>query len=431
MKKNLTIVMGVLLSLSWYVTISSWFGNTEKYQEYLEEAKRLEEKGLYLDALEEYENARKIKGDSKEIEERIAHDYLAMGDLKKYRNKLNEMIEEYGPEEQNVNKLVDYYKEYSSENSLVDSLNELYKKYPESEIVKKHYNAVKGFYDEKYLSLNFIEEFYGKYAVFELNGKKGILKQNGDICVEAVYDEIIYNGKNEDNITVRDGNSYFFINIDGYKTKNLDENYDEVGALSNKRILVKKDGKYGYLDAELEVKIEPQYEEATSFFENLAAVKKGNKWAVINRDGEEVTEYIYDGVAVNSRNICSVNKIIGVCQKGIWFFIDEDGEKIGENTYQEIKAFESGQPCAVSINKKWGFCDKEGNMVFECNYEDAKAFENGYAAIKENNLWGFIDLENYKFIKGSFDEVQNMTSEGIAPVSRGGNWTLIELKVMN
>ena len=51
MKKNLSMMMGALLVLAWYITLSTWFGNTGKYNGYLEEAKRLEEKGLYLDAI--------------------------------------------------------------------------------------------------------------------------------------------------------------------------------------------------------------------------------------------------------------------------------------------------------------------------------------------------------------------------------------------
>ena len=431
MKKNLAMVMGVLLVLSWYVTISSWFGNKGKYEEYLEEAKRLEEKGLYLDAIQEYEDARELKGDSIELDELVADDYLAMGDMKKYRNKLNEMIDEYGPKEQVVNKLVIYYKEYSSENSLIDCLAELYKKYPDNENIKQHYNEIKGLYKEEYLSMDHIDEFHGKYASFELNGKKGLLDEDGDICIEAVYDEIIFNGKDEDSITVKDGNRFFFINIDGYKTKEANDIYEEMGSLSNKRVLIKKNGKYGYLNADLEIKIEPQYDDATAFYEDMAAVKKGNKWAIINRKGEAITEYIYDDIAINSMDICSMNGIIGVCQNESWFFIDDEGERIGENAFQEIKAFEGEQPCAVFMNRKWGFCDKEGNLVFDYSYDNAKSFKNGYAAISENQLWGFIDTDNYKFIKGTFDNVRNMTANGIAPVSHGDSWTLIELKSMN
>lgn len=431
MKKNLTIVMGMLLLLSWYITLSTWLGNSGKYQECMEEAQRLEEKGLYLDALQEYENAREIKGDTLEIEEKIADNYLAMGDTKKYRNKLNDIIEKYGPTEQNVNKLVSYYKEFSSQNSLIDCLVELYKKYPESEIINQHYDSIKGFYEEEFFSVENIDDFQGKYATFENSGKKGLLNEDGDIIIEAVYDEIIYNGKDTDSITVKDGNEVFWVNEDGYKTKETDDTYDGMGALSNQRVLVEKNGKYGYLDSNLKLKIEPQYDAATAFYKNMAAVKKGDKWAIINRKGEAITEFIYDNVAVNSRNVCSENEVIGVCQSGKWFLIDEKGERIGENEFQNMKAFESEQPCAVCINDKWGFMDKEGNVVIEGTYEEAKSFKNGFAPIRENKLWGFIDMENYKFMSGTFDDVRGMTTEGVAPVAHGDSWTLIRLKVMD
>ena len=118
MKKNLSAVMLVLLGLAWYVTLSSWLGNEEKYNGMIAEAQRLEEKGLYLDAIAQYEKAKGIKGGTLELEEYIADDYLAMGDYKSYRNRLNGIIDVYGPVEADVVKLYDFTREYFSEGTL-------------------------------------------------------------------------------------------------------------------------------------------------------------------------------------------------------------------------------------------------------------------------------------------------------------------------
>ena len=55
MRKNLSVVMIVLLGLAWYITLSTWLGNEKKYNDMIAEAQRLEEKGLYLDAVSQYE----------------------------------------------------------------------------------------------------------------------------------------------------------------------------------------------------------------------------------------------------------------------------------------------------------------------------------------------------------------------------------------
>ena len=120
MKRNLSIVMVVLLGLAWYITLSSWIGNEKKYNSILAEAQRLEEKGLYLDAVARYEDAKGVKGETAELEEYIADAYFAMGDYKEYRKKMESIIAVYGPLERDVVKLYEFTQEYLSEDSVID-----------------------------------------------------------------------------------------------------------------------------------------------------------------------------------------------------------------------------------------------------------------------------------------------------------------------
>lgn len=428
MKKSLVLMMCVLLGLAWYVTISSWFGMDDKYQGYIEEARRLESKGLYIDAISQYEEARKLKPDNLELEESIADAYFAMGNHKQYKNQLLTIIDTYGPVEEDVKKAYEYYKAYSSEGTLIDFVVDLYDKYPESEIVNKYYDSIKGVYTEMYISCDYISNFYGKAAVYEQNGKKGLMDLDGQVVIEAVYDDIAYNGSDADRITVKDGNKYYFVNSSGYKTKEPDENYDYIGRFSKQGIIAGKAGKYGYLDSNLKPMTEFVYDDASCFYENIAAVKKGAKWALIDQKGKEITEYLYDDVALNSKGICNRAGVIWVKQNGVWSLIDEKGEAIGTDTYEEVKAFESDQLCAVCRNGNWGFADNTGTLQIECTYQDAKSFLNGFAPVRKNGLWGYVDLENYLAIQCDFEDVGNMTSSGVAPVSHSGTWTLIELE---
>ena len=118
----------------------------------------------------------------------------------------------------------------------------------------------------------------------------------------------------------------------------------------------------------------------TEYPDSLALLRK----TLASAEDESVTLAVIGSMYTMRRlleseadDICSMNGIVGVCQGESWFFINEEGERVGENTFHGIKAFESEQPCAVALNQKWGFCDKEGNLVFECSYEDAKSFKNG------------------------------------------------------
>lgn len=431
MKKNLSIIMGVLLVLAWYVTVSTWLGNEGKYQGYIEEAKRLEEKGLYLDALTQYGLAQELKPDSMEVDSYIADAYYALGDYKSYKNQLNNMIDEYGPVDSVVEKLFSYYETFSSQGSLISCVRDMYAEYPDNEIVQKYYNQLKGVYDTMFVSVNKIDKFKGSYAVFSLNDKMGILNTAGNIVVKAVYDEVYYNGEDNSKIIVKDNNKYYMINLNGYKTAEPDAAYESMGILLQGRISAKKDGKYGYLDSSMQEKIAFVYDDATAFSDGIAAVKQGDKWAFINTKGEAVTDFIYDEVAVNTKGSCSVAGVIGVRQGDDWFLINTEGERIGQDTYEGIKAFEGKGYTAVRKNERWGYINTEGTLVIDYQYHDAKSFTNGFAAVKSNGLWGFIDTNNLLIIDYTFSDAEFMTSKGVAAVAYGDVWTLIELTILN
>lgn len=431
MKKNLSIVMIALLGLAWYITLSTWLGNETKYNNMVAEAQRLEEKGLYLDAIAQYEEAKGVKGEILFLDEAIADDYLAMGDYKEYRKKMNAIISTYGPVEEDVIKLYEFTVENFSEDSAIDLVSGLYEQYPDSKIVSDYYDSVKGKYVERICAYERIYDFAGEYAVYEQEGKKGLIDLDGKVVVEAVYDEIEYNGKDKEDISVRDGKDCFFINQEGYKTKMPEEGFAALSTVSQSRIVAKKGDKYGYLDKNFNVKTDFIYDDATPLYEGVGAVKQGEKWALIDRKGDLVTEFLFDEVSRNSRGICSVNKMIAVKQGADFFFVNEKGERLSEQTYEDIKAFEADNMCAVCIKGKWGYIDRDENLNIECSYEDARSFTNGYAAVKKGGIWGYIDENGHMVIQPVFDDAGLMTQDGVAPVCHGSMWTLLQLKIMD
>jgi len=53
-------------------------------------------------------------------------------------------------------------------------------------------------------------------------------------------------------------------------------------------------GKWGYIDTLGNMVIQPQYDMAYSFYENITSVKEGEKWGFINKKGELVIKSKYD-----------------------------------------------------------------------------------------------------------------------------------------
>ena len=64
-----------------------------------------------------------------------------------------------------------------------------------------------------------------------------------------------------------------------------------------------------------------------------------------------------------------------------------------------------------------------GDISIKCNYEDVWNFHEGLAAVKLNNLWGYIDKKGDYIIESRFMDARDF-SEGIARVSLDTRYTI-------
>ena len=146
-----------------------------------------------------------------------------------------------------------------------------------------------------------------KYGIIDINGKEKLGFKYSDLYYEEsagfyVTEDEKYNSQILDNklkvklsgvlseLNKEDG--YMKLKIkDEYKYYNFKfEEKDVKDVLSNNNLFVsRKDGKYGFVDKEGNVVVDYIYDEAQEQNKyGFAAVKKGNLWGSINREGKEV-----------------------------------------------------------------------------------------------------------------------------------------------
>lgn len=58
-------------------------------------------------------------------------------------------------------------------------------------------------------------------------------------------------------------------------------------------------------------------------------------------------------------------------------------------------------------------------------YEKARPFSNGFAAVKQNNLWGFIDINGKKIIENKYLDAEDFSEER-AFVLKNSGWGFID-----
>ena len=80
MKKLMIAGMVILLGLSWWVTFSAVTEKPMEYRRHLAEAQKYEDKGIYYDAVLEYQKALEFNPDNANIYLKIAENYKSLQD---------------------------------------------------------------------------------------------------------------------------------------------------------------------------------------------------------------------------------------------------------------------------------------------------------------------------------------------------------------
>lgn len=107
---------------------------------------------------------------------------------------------------------------------------------------------------------------------------------------------------------------------------------------------VRKDGKWGYADAGGKIEIEPRYDFVRLFEENIARVKIGKEWGLIDSEGDEIAPAIYTHIdefegqpsALAYRNdkegLIDRNgkEVVPVIYDRIYYMSDEDSITLGK-----------------------------------------------------------------------------------------------------
>ena len=124
------------------------------------------------------------------------------------------------------------------------------------------------------------------------------------------------------------------------------------------------------------------------------------KYAIINKDGDYVTDYCYDIVGTYSEGYIAVGNDIGSYSdekgnritKAQYGLLDTEGNVVLPFEFQELGLCKEG---LINAKKgdKWGFLSPDGKNITPYIYEEAHPFSEGLASVKKDGRFGFIDKD--------------------------------------
>lgn len=136
----------------------------------------------------------------------------------------------------------------------------------------------------------------GIYAVRDaLNW--GLVSMNGSVILPLQYREI--RSPHEDLAAFKNGDKWGFLDLNGKVI--IKALYDHASDFSSGLSAITINKKVGFINKKNDIVVPPNYEDATSFAPQMgiAAVKKGDKWGVINMQGELLLNIVFDKIELD------------------------------------------------------------------------------------------------------------------------------------
>ena len=273
-----------------------------------------------------------------------------------------------------------------------------------------------------------------EYNTVNIDGRYGVVNRNGDIVIEPNYDVV----------QIPDPSKPLFVCMSNYNTETKEyetkvlndkkeqviTGYQTVQAIptqttsdgvpfENTVLKYKKDGKFGLIDLEGKEITDPIYDEisAVTYKEGMLFVKQGEKVGVININGVEVIKTEYDSINVD--NYYDVNTryertgfiTCKIGENGYRYgYINYKGDVVLDTEYTEIErvtaiedekdiyliAFKDGQ-AGLLKNKK---------IILNHEYEDIMYYSNNDVFIVQRNAkQGVADREGNIKIEPQYSNI--------------------------
>lgn len=428
MKLVKRVMLGIacvaLIAVSWVVAASAK-SDTELQLELMETARKYTEDKAYVTAVPYLEEAAGYNGEyTGRAEEMLKEAYLNLLSTSGYTRKYTELLEKEmsrkDPSPETFMEAADYYENVNKTKTALEVLRQGVSKTGDEELTER-YESTR--YQFKYMRVSYEDVTSVSEGTIQVkqNGLWGIADMTGNIIIPCEYEKIT-TMSNGITAVVKDGEIYT-VDKNNDRTALFHGDGTDVGPFGNGRLSIRTSEGWILADSNLNAAKMP-LDWIGMYSEGVIPAAQNGKWGFLAPGGASwKTEPCYDEI------ICDE---LGRCAAQDAFFVRENGEvrlfSKGEyisGSYEDAKPFADGW-AAVKKDGKWGFIDTEGNVKIGFQFEDALSFGQHLAAVKVNGLWGYVSLRGEVVIDPVFQEARTFYN-GSAAVKTNVGWQFITL----
>lgn len=191
-----------------------------------------------------------------------------------------------------------------------------------------------------------------------------------------------------------------------------------------------RNGNYGFVDLLGVWRISPEYDGVGRFSDGLAYAYFDDyiPWeSFIYPSGETAFDLDSDVHEALYPYAFSEGLLACLEESENLVYLTWDGDVyVQAGPWDDARPFSDGF-AAVKDEKGWQFIDETGEVAIEGIYRQALSFSQGMAAVRTGDLWGYIDRTGQIAIPASYLDAHSFTSQGFAQVKlASGAWTWID-----
>lgn len=425
--KRILLLLGCvsLLGVSWLMAINAKT-EADKQQELIGKANEYLADEIYVLAVPLLEEAASYEGKfTEQAEELLKSTYLSLIDQREYRYGYEELLTKQMSRDNAGSDVfleaAHYYLDTNNREEALAVMRDGIAKTEDKDLISlyednRYYYTIREYYYE-----DITAAFNGAVAV-KRGGKWGVANSAGDLVIPCEYDKVS-SYCNGSIVVMKDGLVYA-VDTSNNRIALFHGTATDFTNLNEDVLGLKTDEGWILTDSNFHT-AQPAVDEMGTASGGCIPARVGDKWGLLAANGSGwLTEPYYDNIVRDEWGRCGtqgaffleLNRVLRLAVGGEW---------VGD-ALEDARPFADGW-AAVKKDGKWGFIDSSGELKIEYQFDDARSFGQHLAAIKKDGLWGYVSLYGDIVIEPQFLEAGSFQN-GSAPVLTADGWNFITLE---
>ena len=414
-----------LLAASWAIALNVK-SDEKKQADLMERARGYMEDGVYILAVPLLEEAAGYSAAyTKDAQEALKAAYLKLIDQRGYRRKYVELLErQLSAIDASPGVFLEAANYYLSSSKLAEALSVL-----AAGLERTGDADILALYEQNRYKFSMGYEAYEEVsAIFEgtigvkKNGLWGLASFDGKLLFGCGYEKL--STYSEDRAIAKKDGEIFAVDKNGNRLALLKDPVYDFGNYAEGRVALKTSELWRRASGEFELG-NASFEQIGTYSGGYAAAMREGLWGLVDLGENWLIPALHDGIATDELGRAYMQGAAFV-EFGGGYCLFVGGEQAGEDFYEDARPFGEEGYAAVKKNGLWGYINTAGELCIEYDFEDALSFGGHLAAVKIGELWGYINIYGDVAIEPLFLQAKSF-SQGSAPVKTERGWRFITL----